>query len=225
MHQQRPRPLARDHLMWALCAATLVLGSISTAAADAIGPEPSFCPPGTFPYSGHGGAGCAPDYPDDCPEGYEPRVANDIAYCEPPAATACPTGSVEESRGPNQPICRLLRPCDDDRMCGPGSGCRPSRLCLTPNADDPRFGDFRAYGSCDTDADCERGQACDVSMRCDPDVHRVDPEGRTLEAIVRAPPRGWLLSWMGIALAVALAISIATLIGVRTWRRRTRGSE
>ncbi len=203
----------------------LALGWVPTVSADVVDAPPLLCLPGTTAYTSHGGPGCRPDPPDDCPEGYVALVKNDVAYCDPPHATACPTGSFESSDGPNQPSCWWGMPCEGDDDCRAGVTCRPARLCMDENAGpyrDPRFFDYHAYGDCETDADCDPGQVCDSSPRCDPDVHRVDPQGRTLEAIV---PSVFSRPWVRIALGCGFVPPVILLAAAALWwrRRRARG--
>jgi hypothetical protein len=211
----------RTRLVWALASSSALLAQL--AAADAVDGPPLICPPGMRGYSSHGGPGCAPPRPTDCPAGYEPMVVNDVAYCDPPHASACPTGSSESSRGPNEPYCELRRSCTpEEEPCWPGSTCRASGLCIDPSARYySRFADYRVYGACETDADCPAGKSCDHTPRCDPTVHRVDPQGRTLPAIVKPPPwRPWAIGCG--AVVVLVPIALAAFFVLRRGRRPVR---
>lgn len=212
----------------AVCAAVLVA---NRASGDALLPPPSSCPPGLQPYSSQGGTGCAPPLPDDCPDGYKPGTWGPVAYCDPPHASACPAGSWETSAGPDQPACSLGVRCEDAHDCAPAKTCRPTGLCIDPSAlpdREPRFANPWAYGVCRTDDDCLDGRVCDHSRRCDPDVHRVDPEGRQLPALIRvtqtAEPWGWETRSVLAAALAALCILGVTFVLMLHRRRTTRGS-
>lgn len=76
--------------------------------------------------------------------------------------------------------------------------------------------DWRAYGPCDTDADCGGDRVCDTTPRCDPDRHRVDPQGRTLAAIL-APP--WYAA-PSLYPACASVLAVLLALGALLARKR-----
>jgi len=78
-----------------------------------------------------------------------------------------------------------------------------------------------ALSECSSDDDCDGRQVCVTTQRCDADVHRVDPEGRTLDAVVVPLPADPRPNGFVIAMAAGL---IAVLAGALTWwvRRRRR---
>ena len=114
----------------------------------------------------------------------------------------------------------LGRICQDDAVCREGQSCRPAQLCVAVNPNyDPRVVDHRAGGACTSDADCEDGRVCDSSPRCDPDTHRVDPEGRTRPAILHSPGTVYYATCGGCC---GVFLLVLAALGFLVWRRRQR---
>lgn len=169
-----------------LALATLLAATPSLAHADAIDEPNVDCPSGSTAESDHSGSYCRPSPPDSCPAGYVPRTYRDEAYCEPPPATACPPGSDWASEGPDRGRCWAGAECGGGVACGPGQTCRRVGLCLSYMGSGPRMDTF-VHGACEAEGPCgdpAEQATCSLVERCDPDVRRADPQGRTLPAIL-----------------------------------------
>jgi hypothetical protein len=184
--------------------------SSAGARADAIDGPPDDCPSGWTPESDHSGPYCSPPPPDDCPAGYVPRVDREQPYCEPPPATPCPAGTLWTSSGVDHGECARAPSCETQAQCERGTTCREVRLCVSEQFSGPRMYET-VHGSCGEGDACEAEQRCLVTRVCDPNVQRVDPQGRALPFIVRSPRSGCGCGAIG-GEATALAWPIALVL-------------